>query len=333
MKKVLGFDLIDGTMSVTGMADQVRTWTLTGPRSRDEDILMGPHAAVLHYGRSIFEGLKAFRMTDGQVYLFRASQNARRMREGAEAFGLIPLPEELFLQIVHETVRENIDLIPACGEGALYIRPLLMDAGQVMGLSSSGTCTIQVTVNPVGDYFAGGTGVYLYYNPAWVRTAPGMGGTIKAGGNYGLGIPRKKIAKENECAEVIYTRAGSDHIDECGAANVFLVKDKLIFTPSLRHGTILPGITRDSVIHLARHLGYTVFDSLDIPIDFQADECFLTGTAAGITPVLGWRGSDGRGHTYSSKVGPITEYLSEELSGIRDGRSPDQFGWLEEVEL
>lgn len=334
MKKNLGFSLQPDTTMIVARATETTPWNIEAVVARDDGLTIHPNAAALHYGRSIFEGMKAFRTFDDRIVLFRPSQNARRMHNGAEAFGLIPVPEQFFLEAVKMAVQENDHLIPDAGEGSLYIRPLLMDARGVMGLTSSGSTDLLVMVNPVGEYFSGGlTGVWLYHRSDWTRTAPGMGGNIKTGCNYGLGIPRKYVAQQRSCAEVLYTRYGTTYVDECGAMNLFFVKDRVLYTPSLEHGTVLPGITRKSVIQLARARGYSVVESDDIPIDFVADECFGTGTAAAIAPVLGWRGPDGREHCFSNEVGPVTRSLHGALTGLQTGLLTDEFGWLHTVEV
>jgi branched-chain amino acid aminotransferase len=335
MEKNLGFVLQPGTQMVTAEAKGGDPWQIVRYTPRDSGINIGAHAAVLHYGRALFEGLKAFRTVDDGVGIFRPDANARRMYAGAQAYGMTAVPEEFFIRAVRLAVEKNLGLIPPSGDGSLYIRPLLMDAGDVMGLSTSGTMTLQVSVNPVGEYFPDGlSGVWLFYNPAWVRTAPGMGGNFKTIGNYAMGIGRKDDAKKHGCGEIIYQRYSTEFVDEAGAMNLFFVKDDVLYTPSLQHGTILPGVTRNSVIQLARYFGYTVIESDKISIHEGFDECFGTGTAAGVLPVLGWRRAEGTIiHEYSKDVGPVTRHMYELITGIQTGAKADTFGWLHRIKI
>ena len=294
-----------------------------------------PAAGVLNYGQGIFEGMKAHKTTKDRVVIFRAEQNARRFQSGADRLGMPPVPESIFLDAVEQVVAANKKWVPPSGKGALYVRPLLIGTGPIMGVAPAPEYTFLVYVTPVGPYFKGGLScIDLIITDEYHRAAPGGSGGVKAIGNYAPGMMPSKNAKKNGFAEVIYLDA-EDHkyIEEVGAANFFCAKDNIIYTPELT-GTILPGITRDSVIQLARNQGYEVIEEkVSAEFAMDADEAFCCGTAAVISPIGSITHGDKK-KTYSNgDIGPITQQLYNLLSGIHSEEVEDQFGWLHEVDL
>ena len=297
------------------------------------DITISPAAGVLNYGQGLFEGMKAQRSVNGGIVLFRPEKNAARLQDGARRLGMPPVPQEIFLDAIEQVVAANARWVPPTGKGALYVRPVLWGSGAILGVSPSPEYTFMVYVCPVGPYFKGGMHpIALKVSEDYHRACPGGSGAVKAIGNYAPGMMPSKNAKKDGFAEVIYLDAVHHrYVEEVGAANFFCVKDGVIHTPELT-GTILPGITRDSIIGLARHLGYEVREEkVDVDFALTADECFCAGTAAVISPI----GSICHGDTCTmycdNLVGPVTIELYEALTGIQTQAAPDEFGWVRAV--
>jgi len=296
---------------------------------------MSPAAGVLNYGQGLFEGMKAFRTSKDRVVFFRPEENARRMQRGADRLKMPPVPESIFIDAVEQCVQANLRWVPPTGKGAMYVRPLLMGSGAILGVAPAPEYTFLVYVTPVGPYFKGGvSAIDLLISEEYHRAAPGGSGGVKAIGNYAPGMMPSKKAKAAGFAEVIYLDAETHtYVEEVGAANFFCVKDNVLYTPELT-GTILPGITRQSIIQLAFHNGYEVIET-KVSADFAmaADEAFCCGTAAVISPI----GSITKGEvkaTYGNqKPGPVTEKLYNHLVGIQNETEEDIFGWLHEVPL
>lgn len=299
------------------------------------NISISPAAGVLNYGQGLFEGMKAYRTAKNRVVFFRPDENARRMQRGADRLKMPPVPESIFIDAVEQVVQANIDWLPPMGRGAMYVRPLLMGSGPVLGVAPAPSYSFMIYVTPVGPYFKGGMrAIELLISDEFHRAAPGGSGGVKAIGNYAPGMMPSKMAKAQGYAEVIYLDARtSTYIEEVGAANFFCIKDKVLYTPELT-GTILPGITRDSIIALARHMGYKVVEEkVSAEFAMSADEAFCCGTAAVISPI----GSITHGNTKvtygDGTPGEITTTLYDKLTGIQNETEEDIFGWLHEVPL
>lgn len=297
------------------------------------DITISPAAGVLNYGQGLFEGMKAQRSVNGGIVLFRPERNAARLQDGARRLGMPPVPEEMFLDAIEQTVAANARWVPPTGKGALYIRPVLWGSGAILGVAPAPEYTFMVYVCPVGPYFKGGMHpIALMVSEDYHRAAPGGSGSVKAIGNYAPGMMPSKNAKKEGFAEVIYLDAVHHrYVEEVGAANFFCVKDGVIHTPELT-GTILPGITRASIIDLARHFGYEVIEEkVDIDFVLEADECFCAGTAAVISPI----GAICQGEVCTmycnNELGPVTKELYDALTGIQTQAAPDEFGWVRAV--
>jgi branched-chain amino acid aminotransferase len=298
-----------------------------------QDLSLSPAAGVINYGQGLFEGMKARRAEDGRVLLFRPELNARRAQDGCKRLGMSVVPEEMFLDAVNLVVQENIRWLPPNGRGELYIRPLIFGSGSILGVAPAPEYTFLVYVVPVGPYFKGGLNpISLKVSDEYHRAAPGGSGGVKAIGNYAPGMMPSKNAKADGYAEIIYLDAVNHrYVEEVGAANFFCIKDKVLYTPELT-GTILPGITRLSVIELARSLGYQVLETkVDIDFAMDADEAFCAGTAAVISPI-GSIEHGGNIATYcDGEVGAITKQLYDALTAIQEGRTTDTFGWTPSV--
>ena len=299
-----------------------------------QNLSMSPAAGVLNYGQGLFEGLKAQRAADGSIVMFRPERNASRMQDGAKRLGIPVVPEEMFLDAVRKTVLENSRWIPPLGKGALYIRPLLMGSGAILGVAPAPEYTFLVYVSPVGPYFKGGLKpISLKVSDNFHRAAPGGSGGVKAIGNYAPGMVPSKAAKSEGFAEIIYLDAVHHrYVEEVGAANFFCVKDGVISTPELT-GTILPGVTRESVIEIAKDLGYEVREEkVDVDYALSADECFCAGTAAVVSSIGSIQHGDRVASFGDGEVGPITRILHDELTAIQQKRIPDERGWTVAVE-
>lgn len=303
-------------------------------------IQIDPACAVLHYAQEIFEGLKAYRTPDGGAALFRVGENARRFGESARRMAMAPLPEDLFLASVRELVRVDRDWIPE-GEGAsLYLRPFMFASETFLGVKPASEYLYMVIASPAGAYFKGGApSVTLWASEHYTRAAPGGTGAAKCGGNYAASLIAQAEAIENGCDQVVFLDAAENRwVEELGGMNVFFVfEDGSIQTPPLG-GTILPGITRDSLLTLARDAGLTVREERYAMEQWKADaesgrlrEAFACGTAAVVTPIGRVRG---RGFDFAignGGQGMLTEQLRQQLVAIQRGTAPDPHGWVERL--
>lgn len=297
------------------------------------EISLHPAACVFHYGQSVFEGMKARRTEDDEIVLFRPLENGKRMADGCARLMMAPYDPEKFVRAVEETVRANRIFIPPTDTGgALYIRPFLFGSGPVLGVSPAAEYTFVIFVAPVGPYFKGGfKPIKLQVQYHYHRAVNGGIGSVKAAGNYVAGMLPAKKAKEQGFAEILYLDGANHHYEEVGAANFFLLKNNELATPELGDESILPGITRDSVLQLAKAEGLDTSER-DILVDeiFEADESFCTGTAAVITPI-GEISVFGRDHVISGEAGMLSKLFYEKLNAIMLKQAPDSYGWVETI--
>lgn len=299
------------------------------------DVQISPAAGVLNYGQGVFEGTKAFRTERDRVVLFRPEMNARRMYDSAKRLCIPPITREMFLEAMERTVRENADFIPPCGKGSLYVRPIVWGTGPVLGVHAAPSYTFIVFVSPVGPYFRGDIPcLHIKVTKFYHRAAQKGTGAAKAIGNYAASLYPLKLAKERGFDEVMYVNAqNEDIVDELGAANVFALKGDTLLTPSLS-GSILPGVTRDSTIHIAREiLGLDVRET-DVSVEdfLTADEVFCAGTAVVICPI-GRITTDDDSVEICSEIGPVASELRKTLVDIQLERREDTFGWLSPVDI
>jgi len=295
-------------------------------------LALEPAATVLSYGQALFEGLKAFRTAQDRIVVFRPKENHKRMQDGAARFLMPPIPEEVFLHGLNETIKANAHYVPPFGKGALYVRPLLFGSAPSLGVAPSPAYTFVVYAAPVGNYFKGGIkGINLIATEDVQRAAPKGSGSVKAAGNYAPCFHIQQASKKAGYDEVLFLDAKEEkYVEEAGASNFFCItSDGTIHTPPLR-GTILPGVTRQSLLHLAREKGIQVNDGVSLSIDTvcKAKEAFCSGTAASVAPVAS---VTYRGQQYlfnEGKVGDVTRYLYDTLVGIQTGTVPDKYGWL-----
>jgi branched-chain amino acid aminotransferase len=323
----------------------VAEWT---PQSGWHDARVTPYAplsldpatAVLHYAQEIFEGLKAYRHADGSVWTFRPEENAARMVRSAGRLALPALPVQDFIASVDALVQVDQRWVPEpAGEKSLYIRPFMFASETFLGVRPSQHVTYMVICSPAGAYFASGVHpVSIWLSETYTRAGRGGMGAAKTGGNYASSLVAQQEAIEEGCDQVAFLDAAEGrYVEELGGMNLYFVNDDgSIVTPETS-GTILEGITRDSIVELCGKLGHPV-EERRISIDEWRDgvasgrirEVFACGTAAVVTPVgtLKWRGGQvGDGRT----TGRVTERVRSALVDIQYGRAEDTFGWMHRV--
>ncbi|KAF3496713.1 hypothetical protein DY000_02055661 [Brassica cretica] len=294
------------------------------------NIEVSPSAGVLNYGQGLFEGMKAYRKQDGKnILLFRPEENANRMRSGAERM-CMPAPTiDQFVEAVKATVLANKRWVPPAGKGSLYIRPLLMGTGAVLGLAPAPEYTFLVYVSPVGNYFKEGVApINLIVESEFHRATPGGTGGVKTIGNYAAVLKAQSIAKSKGYSDVLYLDCvHKRYLEEVSSCNIFIVKDNVISTPEIK-GTILPGITRKSIIDVARTQGFKV-EERNVTVDelLEADEVFCTGTAVVVSPVGSITHKCKRVSYGEGSFGPVSEKLYTVLTSLQMGLSEDNMNW------
>jgi branched-chain amino acid aminotransferase len=305
-----------------------------GPR---EKLSLDPATAVLHYAQEIFEGLKAYRLADGSMALFRPEQNARRFNDSARRLAMPELPEGLFIEAIREVVLTDRDWFPDVEGGALYIRPFMFASEAFLGVRPAKEFKFLVIASPAGNYFkSGAPAVSIWVSQDYTRAAPGGTGAAKCGGNYAASLVPQAEAMAHGHDQVVFLDAAEHKwIEELGGMNLFFVfDDGRIVTPPLT-GTILPGITRDSLITLAREEGLDVAEERYSLEQWREDadsgkliETFACGTAAVVTPVGKVAGHDGEFTIGSGGPGQLTTKLREKLVAIQRGTAEDRHGWV-----
>jgi branched-chain amino acid aminotransferase len=303
-------------------------------------ITLDPSAAVLHYGQEIFEGLKAYQRPDGSVWAFRPEQNAARFQRSAARLALPPLPAEDFLESLRLLVDTDQAWIPSGAEASLYLRPFMFASEAFLGVRPAAEVTYLLIASPAGAYFSGGVNpVSIWLSTDYNRSGPGGTGAAKCGGNYAASLAPMLEASANGCDQVCFLDAAEGRwVEELGGMNIFFVyQDGRLVTPELT-GTILEGVTRSSILELAKELGHDV-EERKVGIeewragvaDGSLREVFACGTAAVVTPVgrLKWDGGEivmGDGGT-----GPTTATIRSTLLDIQHGDVPDTHGWMRQL--
>ncbi len=303
-----------------------------GKLKKDDCITISAFSTALHYGQEAFEGLKAYRRKDGKIQLFRPTENALRLQRSCKRLLMPIVPVEKFIDACEQVVRANEDLVPPYGTGAtLYLRPFIIGVGRNLGVKAAQNYIFNVISSPVGSYFKGGLAPNNFIITKNDRAAPNGTGDIKVGGNYAASLYSHHIAKELGYADCIYLDPQTHtKIDEVGAANFFgITKDNKFVTP--KSPTILPSITKKSLMHLAKHYlnlevieGDVFVNKLD-----SYKEAGACGTAAVITPI-GRIDYEEIKHVFYSEteVGPITTKLYDTLMGIQFGDIEGPKGWI-----
>lgn len=300
-------------------------------------IAMDPSAAVLHYAQEIFEGMKAYRHDDGSVWTFRPEVNAARFARSAARLALPELPADLFLGSLEALVQTDVDWVPGGGESSLYLRPFMFASEAFLGVRPAAEVTYMVIASPAGSYFPGGVKpVSIWLAQEYTRAAPGGTGAAKCGGNYAASLNSQAEAARAGCDQVVFLDAVERRwVEELGGMNLFFVHDDgSVVTPELS-GTILEGVTRDSVIALLREQGHEVTERrVDIQewrdgvASGRLTEVFACGTAAVVTPV-GRLVEPGTEHAVGAgATGEVTAHVRRTLLDVQYGRAEDTHGWL-----
>jgi branched-chain amino acid aminotransferase len=300
------------------------------------DLSLDPTALVLHYNQEVFEGLKAYHLGDGGIGLFRPEKNIERMNISARRMVMPEIDPGLFLQAVKEVVLLDREWIPTSAGTSLYIRPTMIATEPALGVRPSNQYLFFIVLCAVGAYYPEGFNpTRIYVSDEYIRAAKGGAGSFKTSSNYGPTLIVSKEAAQKGYTQVLWLDAKERrYAEEVGTSNIFFYLHEKLITPPLE-GTILPGITRDSVLSLAQDWGIKVSER-QISIDEVLDGCksgslkemFATGTAAVVSPVgeISYKGTDYR--VGNGSTGKLSERLYEEIIGIQYGRKADPFGWL-----
>jgi branched-chain amino acid aminotransferase len=303
-------------------------------------ISLSPATAALHYGQEIFEGLKAYTTPAGEVTLFRPDANARRFNVTAQRMAMPSLPEELFVRALCTLIEHDRDWVPTQAGDSLYLRPFMFATDPFLGVRPSSEYLFMVIASPARSYFAGdGRPVTVWVSLDFTRAAPGGTGAVKCAANYAGSLAAQAQAIEAGCDQVVFLDAVERrYVEEAGSMNLFFVYEvsgvTTLVTPPLA-GSILPGVTRDSVLRLAGHLGYAVRERPYALREWRDDaatgrlrEVFATGTGAVITSIGTVRGADGEFTVGDGVEGPVTRAVRKALLDIQHGRAAAPFTWL-----
>ena len=327
----------------------VANWTRGEGWSRSQvqpygPFTLDPAASVLHYGQAIFEGMKAYRQPDGGVALFRPDANAQRFIDSGTRLAMPALPTERFMQAAEALVSVDRTWVPDEDESSLYLRPVMFATEPALGVRPANTYTFALFASPAGAYFSGGMKpVTVWLCTDYVRATPGGTGATKCAGNYAATLAAQTEAAEQGCDQVIWLDAREHHyVEEMGGMNVmFVMKDgdrTTIVTPDLNAATILPGITRRSLLQLAHDAGYEVEERRihvnewrDSLASGRMTEALACGTAAVITSIGTVKSEAGTWEIGDGTMGPVTANLRKRLVDIQYGRAGDPHGWVHRV--
>ena len=295
-------------------------------------VTMSECACVLQYAQACFEGMKAYTTEHGRIVCFHPDLNASRMADSCRRLKMPVFPEDRFVQAVIETVRANAAWVPPYGSGAsLYLRPFMFGSDAIIGVKPANEFQFRIFATPVGPYFKGGIKPLTLRICDYDRAAPRGTGHVKAGLNYAMSLYAIVDAHEQGFDENVYLDSGTrTYIEETGGANIIFVKGNTLVTP--KSGTILPSITRRSLMQVAKdYLGMEV-EEREVPLTEIGDftECGLCGTAAVISPV-GKIVDHGKETVYAG-FGPTIQKLYDTLTGIQMGRIPAPEGWIQVIE-
>ena len=305
-----------------------------------QDLTLSPAAMVFHYGQEMFEGLKAYKGIHGETLLFRPDMNGKRTNDTNDRLCIPQIPVEDFVQAVKAIVKVDEDWIPTEPGTSLYIRPFIIATEPFLGVDVSDTFLFMIILSPSGAYYESGLEpVGIWIEDDYVRAVRGGMGFAKTGGNYAASLAAQVKAHDDGYSQVLWLDGVErKYIEEVGAMNIFFKIDGKIVTPR-RNGSILPGITRNSVLQLCRDWGMEVEErriSVDELLQAQKDgkleECFGTGTAAVISPVGKLRYKDDVMVIGGGKIGPVSQKIYDTVTGIQLGKLEDKFGWRVVVE-
>jgi branched-chain amino acid aminotransferase len=308
-----------------------------GPRG---PLTLDPATAVFHYAQEIFEGLKAYKLADGSMALFRPEANAARFAQSARRLAMPELPEDLFLESCRAIVDIDRDWFPQVEGGSIYLRPFMIASEVFLGVKPSSEYLYMVIASAAGNYFkSGAPAIKIWVSEHYTRAAPGGTGAAKCGGNYASSLVAQSEAIKQGCDQVVFLDAAEHRwIEELGGMNLFfLMNDGALITPPT-DGTILEGITRDSLITLAREQGLSVREERYAIDQWEDDaksgrltEAFACGTAAVVTSVGSVHSSLGSFTIGAGGPGQITQKLRAQLVDIQRGTAPDVHGWVQKI--
>lgn len=304
-----------------------------------QNLVMDPSTLVFHYSQTIFEGLKAYKDKNGHIRLFRPAANFARMNSSATRTCIPNIDENLVLNALKELIKIEKSWIPDLPGTSLYIRPTIIATDAVLGVKASSTYLFYIILSPVGAYYKNGLApTRILIEEFYTRASHGGTGEIKAGANYAISLMASEKAKKLQYDQVLWLDAkDKKYIEEVGSMNIFFVIDNEVVTPEL-YGSILPGITRDSVIKLLKSFGYKVTEKRisveelkDAAVSGKLNESFGTGTAAVISPIGWFKYLDKEYTINDGKMGEISTKLYNTLTGMQNGTVEDRFNWVVNV--
>jgi len=301
-----------------------------------QPLLMDPSLAAIHYGQSIFEGIKAYKNEAGEAFIFRPLDNYKRFNISAERMQMPQLPEDIFMEGMRLLVELDKNWIPQQKDHALYIRPFMFSSDHMIGVRPSEKYKFMIILSPTGPYYS--APMRIYVEEHYVRAVPGGVGYAKAAGNYGAAMYATAEAKKKGYDQVLWTDAFEHKfVQECGTMNVFFIIGNKAITPGLETGTILAGVTRDSVITVLKEMGLDVEErrlNIDEIIEAhkagQLKEVFGTGTAATISLIKELRYKD-YVMEFDVDTWKTAPAVKAQLNAIRYGRVPDTHGWMQKI--
>jgi branched-chain amino acid aminotransferase len=301
-----------------------------------QPITIDPACAALHYGQAIFEGIKAYKTQDGEVLIFRPEDNFKRFNISAERMEMPKVPEEIFVEGMKQLVKLDEDWIPSEPDHSLYIRPFMFSTNEVIGVKPSQKYKFIIILSPTGPYYS--APMRIYAEEKYVRAIPGGVGYTKNAGNYGASMYATAEAKRKGYDQVLWMDAFEHkYVEECGTMNVFFIIDGKAITPDLSAGTILAGVTRDSVIQILKDMGMKV-EEKRLSIDEIEDaykkgiltEIFGTGTAATISLIKELRYKDFV-MTFETEKWKTSPEIKRRMNAIKEGKAEDKYGWMVKV--
>jgi len=298
-----------------------------------QPLLLSPSVAALHYGQAIFEGIKAYKTPDGEAFIFRPQDNFKRFNISAERMQMPQVPEEIFMEGMRQLVSLDKSWIPQKADHSLYIRPFMFSSDEMIGVRPSENYKFMILLSPTGPYY--NAPMRIYVEEQYVRAVPGGVGYAKAAGNYGASMYATAQAKKKGYDQVLWTDAFEHkYVQEIGTMNVIFIIGNKAVTPDLGAGTILAGVTRNSVLTVLQEAGYTIEErplSIDEIIEAykagELHEVFGTGTAATISSIRELRYKDFVMH-FNLSQGKAAPLVKDTLNGIREGRLEDRHGWM-----
>jgi len=301
-----------------------------------QPLLLSPSLAALHYGQAIFEGIKAYKDSEGNAFIFRPQDNFKRFNISADRMQMPQVPEELFMEGLRQLIELDKNWIPYKEDHSLYIRPFMFSSDELIGVRPSDTYKFMIILSPTGPYYS--APMRIYVEEKYVRAVPGGVGYAKAAGNYGAAMYATAEAKKKGYDQVLWMDAFEHkYVQECGTMNVFFIIGNTAITPGLEQGTILDGVTRQSTITLLNEMGFSVEErplSIGDIIDaYKAGllyEVFGTGTAATISMIkeLRYKDFEMKFNVDTWKTAPT---IKRWLTDIREGRREDKYQWMQKI--